>query len=110
MLGQTSDTKEIMWNFSRSRNKESRLTLKQNPHFYKMLPTSPENYGDKFLLKPIETYLHKRISVLTDNPCLRGRLFLETVKEKRAFGNIWVPKEAIIFKGSYLSVFLFLTS
>jgi hypothetical protein len=100
-LCRSSHLNEIMWNFGRPKNKERRLTLRQNPHFYKVLPTSPEKYGDKFLKEPIETYLHKRISVLTDNLGEAGRVFLNLAKKTRAFGNAWVPKNAIIFKGSW---------
>ena len=100
MLGQTSDTKEIMWNFSLFKG-ERRLTLKDNPHFYEKLPTSAEKYEGRFRTDPTETFHHDKISVLTDDPRLAGRVFLETAKEKRAFGNVWVPKEAIIFKGLY---------
>jgi hypothetical protein len=99
---------EILWNFSRFKDGR-RLTLKDNPHFYEKLPTSAEKYDGQFRTHPIETFRHDKISVLTDNPLATGRVFLETAKQKRAFGNVWVPKEAIIFKGSYLSVFLFLT-
>jgi hypothetical protein len=73
-----------------------------------MLPTSPENYGGKFQTDPTETFLHEKICVLADNAGLKGRVFLETAKKKRAFGNVWVPKDAIIFKGSCLSFLLFL--
>jgi hypothetical protein len=108
VLSQSSDTKEILWNFSRFKDGR-RLTLKDNPHFYEKLPTSAEKYEGQFRTDPVETFQQEKISVLTDNPHLTGRLFLETAKEKRAFGNVWVPKKAIIFKGSFLSVFLFLT-
>jgi hypothetical protein len=111
VLSQTSDTKEIMWNFSLFKD-ERRLTLKDNPHFYENLPVSAGEYEGRFRADPIETFHHDKISVLTDNPGLTGRVFLETAKEKRAFGNVWVPREAIIFKGSYHSCipFLALTS
>ena len=108
VLSPRSDTKEIMWNFSRYKDGR-RLTLKQNPHFYEKLPTSAEKYEGQFRTDPVETFQQEAISVLTDNPGLTGRFFVETAKEKRAFGNVWVPKKAIIFKGSYLSVFRFLT-
>jgi hypothetical protein len=104
VLSRSSDTSEILWNFSHFRDGR-RLTLKDNPHFYEKLPTSAEEYDGRFLTYPIETFHHPSISVLTDNP---GRVFLETAEGTRAFGNVWVPKEAIIFKGSYLSVYLFL--
>ena len=108
VLSRCSDSKDVLWNFSRFKD-ERRLTLKDNPHFYEKLPTSAEKYGGQFRTKPVVTFLQGKISVLTDNPRLTGRLFLETAKEKRVFSNVWVPKEAIIFKGSYLSVFRFLT-
>ena len=105
MLGQSSNLKEVLWNFSRFRDETKRLTLKQNPHFYdsEVLPTLPEKYGGKFRTDPVDTFRHKRsISVLTDNSGPTGRVFLETTTETRAFGNVWVPNDAIIFKGSCL--------
>jgi hypothetical protein len=110
VLCQSSDVKEVLWNFSRYKGGR-RLTLKDNPHFYEKLPTSAEKYEGRFRIDPIKTFqVHdNKISVLTDDPRLTGRLFLETAEGNRAFGNVWVPKDAIIFKGLYLSVFLFLT-
>jgi len=93
---------EILWNFSRFPDSKRRLTLGQNPHFYELLPTLPRKYGDKFRAEPIEDFLRGKISVLTDNQA--GRVYLETAEKTRAFGNVWVPKNAIIFKGSTLSV------
>jgi hypothetical protein len=102
VLCQSSGMNEVLWNFSRFKDGK-RLTLNDNPHFYKELPTSPENYGDKFLMEPIETCLDtQRISVLTDNLGQAGQVFLKTAKKTRAFGNVWIPKNAIIFKGSWL--------
>jgi hypothetical protein len=98
-LCRSSNLNEILWNFGRVKNGKGRLTLKQNPHFYNVLPRSPEKYGDKFLMEPIETYLQKEISVLTDNLGQAGRVFLKTDKKTRAFGNVWIPKDTIIFKG-----------
>ena len=101
MLCSRSNQNEILWNFSRFKD-ERRLTLKQNPHFYEVLPTSPKDYGDKFRTRPTETYLEKgRISVLTDKLGQAGRVFLKTAKTTRAFGNVWDLKDAIIFKGSW---------
>ncbi len=105
-LSQSSDLKEVLWNFSRSKNERCRLTLEDNPHFYEALPSSPEEYGPTFRRDPIKTFQHERISVLVDRK-LTGRVFLETDMTRRAFGNIWCPKHAIIFKGftlSFLSV------
>ena len=97
-----SKTNEILWNFSRLKD-EKRLTLKVNPHFYEKLPTSAEKYKGRFQIDPVETFEQEEISVLTDNLGQAGRVFLKTAKKIRAFGNVWVPKSAIIFKGSWLS-------
>lgn len=98
VLSQRSTLPEILWNFGRFKDAR-RLTLKENPHFYKLtdLPTSPEAYGDDFKTDPIDNFQHAKICVLTDKP---GRLYLETDQNSRAFGNVWVPNNAIIFKGS----------
>ena len=106
VLGPNSTLKEVLWNFSRFKD-EKRLTLKQNPHFYKDsdLPASHEAYVGKFRTDPIEDFRHPKICVLTDKP---GRIFLETDKKTcttRAFGNVWVPKDAIILKGSSITFF-----
>jgi hypothetical protein len=109
VLGQGSNLQEVLWNFSRFKG-EKRLTLKQNPHFYKDsdLPTSHKAYMGEFRTDPIENFQHPKICVLTDKP---GRVFLETVKNTRAFGNVWVPNDAIIFKGSSITIsFPFLVS
>jgi len=106
MLSRSPDMTEIMWNFSRFKDGR-RLTLKDNPHFYERLPTSAEEYGSQFRTDPIQTFHHDKISVLTDSPLATGRVFFETAQKAMAFVNVWVPKDAIIFKGSYLSVFLF---
>jgi hypothetical protein len=102
---------EVLWNFSRYPDNR-RLTLKQNPHFYKDLPGK---YGDDFQSDPIEQFLdalgdskvdsqHRdrprlkpKITVLTDR---QGRIYLESGQSSRAFGNVWCPQKAIIFKGS----------
>lgn len=104
VLSLSSNKKEILWNFSRFKDGR-RLTLKDNAHFYENLPTSAENYVGQFQIDPVQTFQlenenenEKKISVLTDNPGLTGRLFLEADNKSRAFGNVWVPKEAIIFK------------
>jgi hypothetical protein len=41
-----------------------------------------------------------KVHVLTDRP---GRVYLESGQDTRAFGNVWQPKDAIIFKGSCLT-------
>jgi hypothetical protein len=109
VLCSRSNQNEILWNFSRFKD-ERRLTLKQNPHFYEVLPTSPKDYGDRFQMGPSESYLDMgRISVLSDNLGQAGRVFLKTVKT-RAFGNAYDLGNAIIFKGSWVFFFIpFLT-
>ncbi|KAH9995269.1 hypothetical protein BJV77DRAFT_1066358 [Russula vinacea] len=96
-LSKTSNLQEILWNFSHFKG-EKRLTLKQNPHFYQVLPTLAEQYEGKFRRDPVETFDHEKINVLTDNLGPMGRVFIETAKESRAFGNVWAPRKAIIFK------------
>jgi hypothetical protein len=108
ILGPHSDLSEVLWIFSRLKNENKRLALKQNPHFYKWLPTLPEVYGGEFRMDPIETFRHERISVLIDNPKHAGRVFLETAGRMWTFGNVWVSNGRIIFKGSYLYCVFFL--
>jgi len=107
VLGQSPELKEILWNFRRFKDQKRRLTLKQNPCFYSWLPMSPEAYGGKFCIDPIENFQLEKIRVLTDNPGQTGRVYLQTAQNTRAFGNVWVPKTAIIFKGPRFSVILF---
>ena len=101
-LDHRSSLSEILWNFSRLKDGK-RLTLKQNPHFYKCsdLPTSRKAYVGEFRADPIDHFQHAKICVLTDKP---GRVFLETDQKARAFGNFWVPNQAIIFKGLQISL------
>ena len=107
MLSKGSDLKEILWNFSRFKDAKKRLTLKRNPHFYKQLPTLPHVYGGEFQTDPIETFEHENISVLTDNPDAVGRVYVDIGQKRRAFGNVWIPSNAIIFRGLHISVTLF---
>ena len=114
VLGKSSNSSEVLWNFSRFKGNQ-RVTLKQNPHFYKDLPGK---YGDDFQSDPIVQFLDAlgdskgdslgrdrpkpkpKISVLTDR---QGRIYLESGQGPRAFGNVWCPQKAIIFKGSSLT-------
>ena len=108
VLSPNSDLKEILWNFSRYRD-DKRLTLKQNPHFYRDLPTSPEAYGSTFQADPIDDFHNViKVHVLTDKP---GRVYLQgSTRSARAFGNVWVPNpgHGIIFKGLLHLAFLLL--
>jgi hypothetical protein len=104
VLDQHSGFSEVLWIFGclRDDSETRRLTLEQNPHFYPRLPTLPEAYGGNFRMEPIGTFQHERVSVLVDKPNHAGQIFLETARETRVFGNVWVPNETIIFKGSCL--------
>jgi len=118
VLGESSKLSEVLWNFSRYKDKR-RLTLKQNPHFYKDLPVK---YEDNFQRDPVDQFLDAlgdpkgdsldrdrpkpKISVLTDR---QGRIYLESGQVPRAFGNVWCPQKAIIFKGSSLTFSTFAT-
>ncbi|KAH9979612.1 hypothetical protein BGW80DRAFT_1557221 [Lactifluus volemus] len=95
-LGKSSNIQEILWNFSRYKGKK-RLTLKENPHFYEHLPCSPEAYGNTFKANAIQDFQRvEKVYVLTDKV---GRVYLETqAQDIRAFGNFWIPSNAIIFK------------
>ena len=97
-LCRSSNLNEDLWNFGRFKDKR-RLTLKQNPHFYDVLP---EKYGRNFRTDPIETFQRERISVLTDNSGQAGRIYIQASKKSRVFGNVWALKDAFIFKGSKL--------
>lgn len=102
MLGNDSTVAEVLWNFSRFKDNK-RITLKQNPHFYKNLPGSKEAYGSGFRIDPVERFVDApKVHVLTDRP---GRIYLDSGQGTltRAFGNVWQPKDAIIFKGSCLT-------
>ena len=87
---------EILWNFSCI--KQEGMTLRNNPHFYAELPTSPEEYEDSLKIDPTEDFQDgNKFYVLTDKPEL---VHIKTDKVLRSFGNFWCPKDSIIFKGS----------
>ncbi|KAH9998357.1 hypothetical protein BJV77DRAFT_749534 [Russula vinacea] len=100
VLDHHSGFSEVLWIFGclRDDSEMRRLTLEQNPHFYPRLPTLPEAYEGNFRMEPIGTFQQERVSVLIDNPNHAGQVFLETERETRTFGNVWVPNETIIFK------------
>ena len=103
-LCKRSNLQEILFNFSRFKDKK-RVPLRQNPHFYNQLPTSPKAYGSRFQTDPIHDFQDvEQVYVLLDKP---GHVYLETPGKKRAFGNSWVPDDAIIFKGSPIVFCLF---
>ena len=95
MLGEKTGLEEILWNFGRLQG-DRRITLKQNPRFYNGLRSACE-YSNDFENEPIEHFWDAtEIWVLPDE---RNPVFLEMASKKRAFGNFWVPADAIIFKG-----------
>ncbi|KAH9955997.1 hypothetical protein BC827DRAFT_819595 [Russula dissimulans] len=86
---------EVLWNFARFKDGR-RLTLSQNPHFYKDLPRNKDGYRDDFQWEPTEDFSGSAgIIVLTDRP---GRVYLESDRNARVFGNVWAPSKAMIFK------------
>ncbi|KAH9955996.1 hypothetical protein BC827DRAFT_1271203 [Russula dissimulans] len=94
-LSKGSKLTEILWNFARYKDGR-RLTLSQNPHFYKDLPRNKDGYRDDFQREPTEDFSGSAgIFVLTDRP---GRVYLESDQNARAFGNVWAPSKAMIFK------------
>ena len=98
VLSPHSDVSEVLWNFSLCKDPKERLTLKQNPQFYKRLPTLPDAYGGEFRMDPIQTFQHERISVLTDSS---DKVTLEAAGRMRVFGNVWAPNDYMIFKGPF---------
>jgi hypothetical protein len=102
-LSKSSNLEEVIWNFSRLKDK--RFRLKQNPHFYKY-NKHLSSYGSEFRADPIFDFQDvKKVFVLHDKP---GHVYLvTTANKKRAFGNFWRPHDAIIFKGFPLVFCLF---
>ena len=104
-LSYRSSIEEVLWNFSRLIDENHRLTLKDNPHFYINLPTSPDAFRDSIKIDPTEDFQHAdRFHVLVDKPEL-VHIMSDQVLQSQSFGNFWCPKNAIILKG--LGIFLF---
>jgi hypothetical protein len=96
VLCEETSVEEVFWNFSRLEGNQ-RITLQQNPYFYKGLPRSARAYNHDFTAEPIENFRDEtEILVLIDK---QSRVFLEAGEIKRVFGNFWEPDQAIIFKG-----------
>ena len=101
VLGLSSSLQEILWNFSRFIDENHRLTLRDNPHFYAELPTSPDAFGDSIKIDPTENFPRafqytNKFYVLVDKPEL---VHIMTDQVSQSFGNFWCPKNAVIFKG-----------
>jgi hypothetical protein len=57
-------------------------------------------------MDPIKRVRYQQtISVLTDNPDYIGQVFVDTAERKRAFVNVYVLNDTIIFKGLCLILF-----
>ena len=57
-------------------------------------------------MDPIKRVRYQQtISVLTDNPDYIGQVFVDTAERKRAFVNVYVLNDTIIFKGLCLICF-----
>ena len=97
MLSDSPSLQEILWNFSRFKDEKKRLTLRDNPHFYAELPTSPEAYGDGVIINPTKNFRHaNKFYVLTDKP---EPVYVMTNRVLRPSGNFWCPNNVIIIKG-----------
>ena len=105
-LSNSPSVREILWIFSRLKDEDERLTLRDNPHFYLNLPTTPESYEDNVEIDPTEDFRHSNeFYVLSDKP---EPVHIMTDRDYQIFGNFWCPKDAIIFKGlcGYLVIVL----
>ena len=96
-LSNNPSLQEVLWKFCHFRDEKKRLTLRDNPHFYSELPTSPDAYGDNVKIDPTEDFRHAdKFYVLTDHPEL---VHIVSDEVSQYFGNIWRPQNVIIFKG-----------
>jgi hypothetical protein len=105
VLRRAAELDEVLWNFSRF-NDNRRITLQDNPHFYLELPASVDAYTSEFRTLPVQDMQlisNSTIYVLVDRP---SRVFLETEEETRIFGNVYMLKDVMIFKGSSSVPFL----
>jgi hypothetical protein len=97
VLGDSPSLQEILWKFCRFKDKKKRLTLRENPHFYTELPTSPEAFCESVKIDPTEDFRHgNKFYVLIDRP---EPVYIMAGQVLQTFGNFWCPKDAIILKG-----------
>ena len=98
-----SSFSEIIWRLGRLRDR-GRITPGQHPCFYRDLPISREEYDKDFEIYPIKDFqavFNNNVYVLIDQP---GRVFIQSEPtRKQMFGNVWMPKDFLIFKGNLLS-------
>jgi hypothetical protein len=98
MLRPATSIEEVLWNFAHIEDNR-RISLQDNPHFYLDLPTSSDAYTGQFKARPlknIELRQNATVYVLVDQP---RRVVLETRPETRIFGNVFILKDVMIFKG-----------
>jgi hypothetical protein len=98
MLSPTASTEEVLWNFAHFEDNR-RISVQDNPRFYLDLPTSSDAYTCQFKARPLENLdlrPNATIYVLIDQP---RRVFLKTRQETRIFGNVFMLKDVMIFKG-----------
>ena len=111
VLSNSPSLQEVLWNFSRFKDEDKRLTLRENPHFYAKLPASPKAYRGGVKIDPTEDFRHaNKFYVLTDK---LEPVYIMIGQVLQPFGNLWCPQNAIIFKGMgvlFLSFPVFLIS
>jgi len=90
----TEDLPEILWNFGHLEDK-NRLTLAQNPHFYRNLSNSPDAYGGALNERCIEDgSLPNKIFVPTNSS---HRVYFDFSGNRRVF-DVWKTERALLFK------------
>ena len=92
---------EILWNFNRY-ERSARITLEQNPHFYLHLPADESAFTPTFQCHPLQDTSmalenNCTVYVLFDGP---SRVFRDTERDFRIFGNVWSLNDTRIFRGS----------
>jgi hypothetical protein len=92
---------EILWKFSRYKDRRARITLEQNPHFYLRCPADESSYTPTFRCHPLQDPSgalehNDTVYVLFDRP---GRVFLDIEYRPRIFGNVWLLNGSLIFRG-----------
>ena len=99
VLSDNPSLQEILWNFSCFNDEKKRLNLKDNPHFYAELPTSPETYREGVKIDPIEDFRHANEFYVLRSKLDLVHIMTDRVSDWQSFGNFWCPHNAIIFKG-----------
>ncbi|KAI9438915.1 hypothetical protein H4582DRAFT_2142014 [Lactarius indigo] len=98
-LGAGSSLPEILWNFSRYKDR-ARVTLEQNPHFYLRCPIDESTFTPRFQRYPLQDPSgalehNDNVYVLFDRPC---RVFLDIEHKPRIFGNVWLLNGFLVFR------------